>query len=128
MGSTNHMKSVLIYNLSMTENQPIRTKVCDQFSSRLRGLMFSKELKLDEGLLFVHPRESRMDASIHMLFMFYDLAIIWINSRFEVVDTTLAKKWRPIYVPSAPAFYTLEAHTRQLNNFKIGNKLEFHDA
>ena len=122
------MTSVFIHNQSRPEIAPIHSRVCDLFASRLRGLMFTRSIHPEEGILLIHHQDSRLDASIHMLFMFYDLGIIWINSHKEVVDTTLAKKWRPIYVPSAPAYYTLETHPAQLENYKIGDKLEFQDA
>jgi uncharacterized protein len=121
------MKYVIVSNQSNSKISPIRAGLCDQFGSRLMGLMFTKNLGIDRGLLFVHNHESRVDASIHMLFMFYDIAVIWINSRLEVVDVNLAKKWHPIYIPSAPAFYTLEIHPIQLDNFKIGNTLQLQD-
>jgi uncharacterized protein len=122
------MKYVLIYNHSKPEITPIRSKVCDQFMNRFRGLMFTRSIMPDEGLLLVHDHENRIEASIHMFFMFYNLAIVWINSRLEVVDTSLAKKWHPMYIPSLPAHYTLETHPNQLKYFNIGNQLEFQDA
>ena len=35
-----------------------------------------------------------------MLFVFMDLAIIWIGFEKIVVDTVLARTWRPAYAPS----------------------------
>ena len=82
---------------------PLQAIYCDSFLCRLRGLMFRSSLAHDEGLLLVEARDSRLDTSIHMLFVFMDLAVIWINSEYTVVDTVLARAWRPAYAPRQPA-------------------------
>jgi uncharacterized membrane protein (UPF0127 family) len=71
----------------------------------------------------VFNRESRVDTSIHMMFVFLDLTIVWINSELEVVDVILARKWRPLYVPKQPACYVLELNPRRLQDFEIGDKV-----
>ncbi len=114
------------------KNNPLPTqlqaKYCDSFLSRLRGLMFRHDLGMDEGLLLVQSRDSRIDASIHMLFVYMDLAVIWINSEKKVVDTLLARSWKLAYAPCEPAQYILEIHPSRLNEFHTGDKVEFIDA
>jgi uncharacterized membrane protein (UPF0127 family) len=90
--------------------------------------MFRSSLDADQGLLLVERRDSRLDTSIHMLFVFMDLAVIWINSEKVVVDTVLARSWRPAYAPRQPARYILEIHPQRLNEFKIGDRVEFLNA
>ena len=90
--------------------------------------MFHSNLSADKGLLLVEARESRFDTAIHMLFVFMDLAVIWINSEQVVVDTILARSWRPVYAPRQPARYILEIHPERLNEFKIGDAIEFQNA
>jgi uncharacterized membrane protein (UPF0127 family) len=121
-------KIVNINNLSNLLPNPIRARWCVSFLSRLRGFMFRKQLAEDEGLVLVEGRDSRMDTSIHMLFVWTDLAVVWINTEGEVVDTVLARAWRPFYAPSKPARYTLEMHPRRLDEFNIGDKVEFLDV
>ena len=75
-----------------------------------------------KGLLLVEARDSRLDTAIHMLFVFMDLAVIWINSEKVVVDTVLARAWRPAYAPRQPARYILEIHPSRLGEFKIGDQ------
>jgi uncharacterized membrane protein (UPF0127 family) len=101
---------------------------CDSFLCRLRGLMFRSSLAPGQGLLLVEGRDSRLDTAIHMLFVFMDLAVIWINSEKVVVDSVLARAWRPAYAPRQPARYILEIHPDRLNEFKIGDKIEFQNA
>lgn len=90
--------------------------------------MFRSSLDAQQGLLLVESRDSRLDTAIHMLFVFMDLAVVWINSEMVVVDTVLAKAWRPAYAPRSAARYILEIHPSRLGEFKIGNTVEFKDA
>ena len=90
--------------------------------------MFRSRLSPDEGLLLVEKRDSRLDTSIHMLFVPFDLAVVWINSHMTVVDKVIAKPWRPAYLPKADAKYTLEIHPDRWQDYEIGDKVEFKDA
>lgn len=106
----------------------MRIKYCDTFFTQLRGLTFRSRLARDEGLLLVGKRDSRLDSSIHMLFVPFDLSVIWINSAMQVVDKVLAKAWRPAYVPKHPAKYALEIHPARWGDFEPGDGVEFKDA
>ena len=101
---------------------------CDTFFTQLRGLTFRARLLQDEGLLLVGKRDSRLDSSIHMLFVSFDLSVIWINSEMQVVDKVLAKSWRPAYFPKQPARYVLEIHPERWGDFEVGDGVEFKDA
>jgi len=122
------MKTIHLENKNQPLPSPLHALYCDSFLCRLRGLMFRSSLAPERGLLLVETRESRLDTAIHMLFVFMDLAVIWINSDKVVVDTILARAWRPVYAPRQPARYILEIHPDRLNEFKIGDCVEFQDA
>ncbi len=122
------MKTIHLENKNRPLPTPLHARYCDSFLCRLRGLMFRSSLPLDTGLLLVEARESRLETAIHMLFVFMDLAVIWIDSGKVVVDTVLARAWRPAYAPRQPARYILEIHPRRLNEFKIGDRIEFQNA
>ena len=123
------MSSIIyIQNLNKRIKEPVRVGYCDSFAGRLRGLMFRSHLPLDEGLLLVNERDSRIDSSIHMLFVSFDLAVFWINSRLEVVDKRIARSWRPAYFPNQAARYVLEIHPEHINDYEIGHKVEFQNA
>lgn len=115
-------------NASRNVEQPPRVRVCGSFASRLRGLMFHARLAPDEGILLDIGRDSRLDASIHMFFVPFELAVIWAGASLEIVDTVLARPWRPAYIPSRPARYVLEVHPDMLGAYAVGEKLEFVDA
>ena len=118
-------RPIVIHNLNDPIKRPARVEYCDSFLCRLRGLMFRPRLAHDEGLLLVEKRDSRLDTSIHMFFVPFDIAVFWINSGMTVVDKVIAKSWRPAYFPKADAKYTLEIHPDRFGDYEIGDKVEF---
>jgi uncharacterized membrane protein (UPF0127 family) len=117
------MKTVSIHNLSNTNCQPVKAKYCSSFANKLRGLMFQKEVLPDEGILLVENSDSTLSSSIHMLFMNFDIGVVWVNKEGIVVDTVHAKRWHMVYKPSYPACLTLEIHPDRLKDFKPGDVL-----
>jgi uncharacterized membrane protein (UPF0127 family) len=118
---------ITIQNKAKALPKPARIKFCRSFFCRLRGFTFRKELAQDEGLLLVQAKDSRMDSSIHMLAVWTDLAVFWINADLMVVDKVLAKSWRLAYFPAKPAKYVLEIHPDRMDDYQIGDKVEFID-
>ncbi len=107
---------------------PPRVKYCESFLCRLRGLTFRAPLGQDEGLLLVFGRDSRVDSSIHMLGVNFDLAVFWINSEMRIVDKLVAGAWKPAFFPKEPACYVLEVHPGRISDFEIGQIVEFNNA
>ena len=89
--------------------------------------MFKTSLDPEDGLLLVQRRESKRDASIHMLFVGMDLGIVWLNNSRIVVDKILAKSWTLFYAPQYPASYVLEINPDRLPEFEIGDELSFEE-
>ncbi|MDX1377775.1 MAG: DUF192 domain-containing protein [Anaerolineales bacterium] len=123
----NMPKQITVQNKNREIGEPARIKYCDTFLTQLRGFTFRSRLPLTEGLVLVGKRDSRLDSSIHMLFVFFDLAVIWINSEMQVVDKVLAKSWRPAYFSKQPARYVLEIHPERWEEYEIGDTVEFQD-
>jgi uncharacterized membrane protein (UPF0127 family) len=121
-------KTITVENKNRMIEGALRIKYCDTFLTQLQGLTFRSQLARDEGLILVGMRDSRIDSSIHMLFVPFDLSVIWINSNMQVVDKVLAKSWRPAYFSKRPATYALEIHPERWHDFEIGDKVEFRDA
>ncbi|KXK12821.1 MAG: hypothetical protein UZ14_CFX002002059 [Chloroflexi bacterium OLB14] len=119
---------IYINNLTKKLDMPARVQYADEFMSKLRGLMFRPRLEPDFGLLLVGDKDSRLDSSIHMFFVSFDLAVFWINSDMQIVDKVIAKSWKPAYFPKADAKYTLEIHPNRFNDYEIGDKVEFVNA
>ena len=119
---------ITITNLNRPLEKPAVVGYADSFLSKLRGLMFRPRLDPDDGLLLVEKQDSRLDTSIHMFFVPFDLAVVWINSDMTVVDKVIAKSWKPAYAPKSAAKYTLEIHPNRWGDYEIGDKVEFKDA
>lgn len=98
---------------------------CDSYLSKLKGFMFHPELQETEGLVLVEKRDSRVATSIHMFFVSFDLGVVWVNGAGEVVDTAVAKSWKPNYAPQAPARYVIEMHPNLLPLVKVGDHIKF---
>lgn len=122
------MRQVRIINHSRSLPGTLSARFCESFFCRLRGLTFRRSLESDEGLLLVQNRENRMDAAIHMLFMWMDLAVIWLDASLNVVDLQLAHSWHPFYIPRYPAQYILEVSTDWLHHFQIGDQIRFEET
>ena len=116
---------IFVHNLDNQSIGPLRARYCRGFFSKLRGFTFRRQLSLDEGLVLVETRDTRAETAIHMLFVWTDLAVAWIDSSYTVVDTVLARSWRPFYASSKPARYVLEIHPSRLGEFQVGHKVEF---
>ncbi len=119
---------ILVRNLSQPVKEPAHIRRCESFTCRLRGLMFRSSLPVDEGLLLEITHDSRLDSSIHMLFVPFDLAVFWINSELCVVDKIIAKSWRPAYFPARAARYTLEMHPGRFNDYSVGDTVELQNV
>ena len=122
------MRRIFIHNQTSPLKSPLRAAYCDSFFTRFRGLMFRKSLDEREGLVLVENTESRVNSSIHMLFMNFDLGVIWMDVGLRVVDVQIARRWRPSYVPAKPARFTLETRPEYIVEFHLGDQIQFTDA
>lgn len=98
---------------------------CSSWLCRLRGLQFHRRLSPDEGLILVKEKDSNPSTSIHMFFVFFPIAAIWINSQGKVTSAQLAKPWRMVYASPDPAHYVLEASPEILKRISVGDEIEF---
>ncbi len=71
---------------------------------------------------------SRLDAAVHMLWMRFDLAIVWLDEDWLVVDVRPARRWQPFLVPANPAKYVLETDVRYQDRYTIGDELLFEET
>jgi uncharacterized membrane protein (UPF0127 family) len=118
-------RPILVDNLNKAIEKPACVGYCDSFLCRLRGLMFRPRLDFNDGLLLVNEKDSRLDSSIHMFFVPFDLAVFWINSEMTVVDKVIAKSWHPAYFSKSAARYILEIHPDRLGDYEVGDKVKF---
>ena len=113
--------------INRTTGQALAQRVarCDSFWKRGRGLMFRRSLPEDEVYLFVEGRESVAQTTIHMLFVFFPIAVVWLDAKKQVVDKAVARPFRPFYAPKRPAKYFVEGHPSLLDLVDFGDQLEF---
>jgi uncharacterized membrane protein (UPF0127 family) len=119
---------VSFLNKNRTVDAPPAIKYCDTFLTQLRGLMFRPRLSRDDGLVLVGTRDSRLESSIHMFFVSFDLTVLWIDSNMKVVDKVLARSWHPMYFSKQPAKYVVEIHPERWGEFEIGDEVQFKNA
>lgn len=116
------MKTVELVNSTSPTGKTV-VKVCDTFLSRLLGLMFTKAVPKDGGIILDGRRPSRVNSAIHMFFMNYPITVLWLSPDLVVVDKAPAKPWVPAYIPKAPARYIVELHAARLDDFSVGDQL-----
>jgi len=114
-----------VWNGTRQKRLPVRARRCASFLCRLRGLTFRRRLGRDEALLLVGGREGRVEAAIHMLFVFFPIAVVWLDEEGRVVDRCLARPFRPLYVPRAAARDVLEGPPALLERIALGDVLHF---
>ena len=102
-----------------------RARWCHRFLCRLRGLTFRRSVAEADAIILVEKQDSKSATAIHMFFVFFSIAAIWIDSSGRIVDKCLARPFRPIYVPREPARFVLEGPPDLLTRFEVGEQIEF---
>lgn len=121
------MRQVEIINASAALKSPLVVDYCESFWCKLLGLSYRRSLPFERGLLMDERTESRTATGIHMLGMFFDLTIVWLDSQLKVVDVKPARAWRSYLFPREAARYVLECGASRLEEFRIGHQIEFKD-
>ena len=102
-----------------------KARWCSSWLCKLRGLQFRLRLQPGEALILIEPYDSTVNSSIHMFFVFFPIAAIWINTQGRVTSAQLAKPWRPYYASPTPACYVLETAPDFLNQIAVGDEVDF---
>jgi uncharacterized membrane protein (UPF0127 family) len=92
---------------------------------RAKGLMFEDEKKFNYGLIFCLPEKSKVLASIHMLFVFFPITVIWLDEQKKIVDLKKMTPFELNYTPKKPAKYVIELKAGFEKKLKVGQKLEW---
>jgi uncharacterized membrane protein (UPF0127 family) len=117
------MKKILVSNKSRRFKKQLKVRYCERFICKLIGLSFRRHLPDSEGLVLAENKAGRLSTSIHMLGMFFDLSIIWLDGDLKVVDKVLARRWVTFAFPRKPARYVIECAVSRYEEFKIGDQL-----
>lgn len=118
----------LIFSDSLgTLKTKINLEIADTEYERQLGLMNRKEMKEDEGMLFIFPDVDYR--SFWMLNTFISLDMIFVNENRQIVTihkntATLSQK---SYASTAPAKYVVEvlAGFTDRHNIQVGDKIDW---
>ena len=111
----NSPKTVLMENVRLAQN----------VFSRFLGLMFEKAENFDYALVFTLPREGRIGASVHMMFVFFPIDIVFLDSQKKVVDKAALHPWMLNYTPKKAAKYFIELPQGKARKISVGNSLKW---
>ncbi len=92
---------------------------------RLVGLQFHRSLRPGEAIILARNTDSVANSSIHMFFVFFPIAAVWIDGEGRVTSAQLAKPWRPFYASSEPARFVLETTPDFLSRIQVGDFVDF---
>ena len=89
------------------------------------GLMFTGKKKVDQGICLIFPvkKDIRYGASVTMFFCFSTMDILFVNTKFKVVDKVTLKTWVPNYTPKEACKYVIESSKGKFKDIKIGDKV-----
>jgi len=110
----------MIINKTKNSNIALKYKICNNFFSQSKGLMFSRP----KVLIFDFKKEKKI--SLHMLFVFYPIYVFFLNNNKEVVEQ---KKMNPFtfYKSRKQSRFIIEIPSRHFdkNSIDTGDKMEF---
>jgi len=92
---------------------------------RTKGLMFEDKKKFDYALIFDFPIESKIGTSLHMIFVFFPIDVLFLDKEKKVVDKVTLPPFQPNYTPRKAAKYVIEMPQGKAKSVKIGNKIEW---
>lgn len=113
----------MLFNKTTNESI-IQTELAKTCFQKIFGLMFTCKKNFDYCLIFDMGSESIIGSSIHMMFVFYPIFVVFLDKNKVVVDTRIAKPWR-FYAPKKPARYVLELPISYSEKIKEGEELIF---
>jgi len=102
-----------------------KVKIADSGLGRLKGLMFEDQEKFNYALVMIMPKEGQLEASIHMMFVFFPIDILFLNNEKKVVDKVTLNPFHPNYTPKKAAKYVIELPKGQAKKVKIGDKVSW---
>ncbi|HNV01283.1 MAG TPA: DUF192 domain-containing protein [archaeon] len=92
---------------------------------RMKGLMFEDEKKFNYALVFTSPNEGKLESSLHMMFVFFPIAAIFLDANKIVVDKTTLTPFTVNYTPKKAAKYVIELPVKEAKVIKIKDKVSW---
>jgi len=113
--------------LASIQSTSIYVEWRSDFFGKLRGLMGTRELDPNFGIVLAESKSGVLNTSIHMLFVYTPLAVFWLDENFYVVHKTVAKPWDLAHASPLPAKYVLELHSDHIGRWQLGDTITFNE-
>ncbi len=116
----------MLFNKTTGKKIAEKVKIAANSWQRFKGLMFEKKERFDYALVFDFGQEKKMGASIHMLFVFFPIDAIYLDSEKKVAD--IAKNLQPFslnYTPKKKARFLVELPVQAGKAVSLGDQLEW---
>jgi hypothetical protein len=99
------------------------TKIYSSFLGHFKGLMFTKPLKQNHSILLKFKKEKNQP--IHMLFVFFPIDAVWIDSSNKIVHIQRnIKPFTLLVNPKKKAISILETRKNATKQLKTGDRLQ----
>ena len=110
-----------------TDKQVIaKVRLAKSTWEKLQGLMFEKNQKFDYALIFILPQESIARATIHMLFVFFPIDVVYLDKNKKVVDiVSNLQPFTPSCSPKKPSKFFIELPPGKSKGISLGDTLEW---
>lgn len=114
----------MLFNVTKNKKVIDKIRIADTFFSRFKGLMFEAQKNFDYALIFEMNKESRIMSSIHMLFVFFPIDVIFLDSQKRVVE--VKEKLLPFtisFTPKKPTKYIIEMPVGKSKDINVNDLL-----
>ena len=116
--------SPLLFNRTTGRQVIDHVRIAKSLWAQFQGLMLESPGNFDYALIFPLPLETRLGASVHMLFVFFPLDLVFLDKNRRVVDKK--EGFRPFslnYTPKKPAAYFVEMPAGLAKEIRLGDEL-----
>ena len=115
----------MLYNKTQGKKVIEKVRFAKGFFGKFRGLMFERKKNFDYGLVFEFGSEKRIEASIHMMFVFFPIDAVYLDSQKKVVDIATVKPFSLNYTPKKKAGFLVELPVGSAKTVSIGDTLKW---
>jgi len=100
-------------------------KIKKNIFSVAKGLMFSPKQEVKNGVLLKLTGDfnRKKGATVHTIFCFYSIDILFVNKNGKVVDKTTLKPWTLKYTPREKCRFIIESYKNTFNSIPINSKI-----
>lgn len=116
----------MLFNKTSGKQVMKKVRFAETHWQKMKGLMFEDSGKFDYALVFTLPRESIAEATIHMLFVFFPIDVIYLDKNKRVVD--IARNIKPFslgYKPKKPSLFFVEVPATKSKGISLGDQLDW---